>query len=579
MKHLLLAILTAFCVSSYALDPCADAIRFTDDFSATLEPGTYYFVSTTSYLPLSIEIYPQEQSENEPQAELDLTCTPGHYEDEDVQQIVDLITGAGFSLPARPYLKPITVDEVEGYSLSFTGDVFPQLYTRFGIVYPVEVHVKLKLEQTSLVHAYSESRHAQCLDYATSIDLGDSIFIADGDESAVVEWHASQLSRDEYAIVWNGEPATFVLGANCDVKLDDMYSMQLPFNPHDTMYIIPEYSKIFLQQFKTPFMYARHYGGAGWLKFVPCHVPRFLQNIVIGGVNAVIDNEKMTITAILPYGTDRAEALQNAVCSPALSPMTQTGPEIINDGNTLRFGPLEYDLQGVVVAENTMSHDATLAEITIDGVPIEDFSPSITNYQVVVTTSEPYVSAQCNDSKAAYEVDIVGEQPATITITVTAEAGNTLEYTLSVTYDLPPLSSDATLSAIIIGGENLQGFSSDVFEYEYDVIGSELPTVDAVANDENASLTIVEPVAENAYTAQITVTAQNGAELTYTVKLNYNNTAIVDAEADASHDFTHARVYSATGKLVAKDYSAAQLPAGIYLLRTATASKKIIVYK
>ena len=109
-------------------------------------------------------------------------------------------------------------------------------------------------------------------------------------------------------------------------------------------------------------------------------------------------------------------------------------------------------------------------------------------------------------------------------------------------------------------------------------IGSELPTVDAVANDENASLTIVEPVAENAYTAQITVTAQNGAELTYTVKLNYDPTGLADTEADV-HDFTHARVYSATGKLVAKDYSAAKLPAGIYLLRTATASKKIIVYK
>ncbi len=578
MKHLLLAILTVFCVSSYALDPCADAIRVTDDYSGTFEPGEYYFVSTTSYMPLSIEIFPLEPSEIEPQAELDLTCTPGHYEDEEVQQIVDIINGAGFSLPARPYLKPITVDEVEGYSLNFTGEVFTQLYVKYGIVYPVVLHVKLTLGQTSLVHAFSKSRHALCADYATSMNLGDSIFIADGDETAVIEWHTSQFARDEYAIIWNGEPATFVLGANCDVQLNDQYSQQMPFNQHDTMYIIPEYSKFFLQQYKTPFMYARHYGGAGWLKFEPCHVPRFLQNIVIGGVNAVIDNVHMTITAILPYGTDRAEALQNAVCSPALSPMTQTGPEIINDGNTLRFGPLEYDLQGVVVAENTMSHDATLAEITIDGVPIEDFSPSITNYQVVVTTSEPYVSAQCNDSKAAYEVDIVGEQPATITITVTAEAGNTLEYTLSVTYDLPPLSSDATLSAIIIGGENLQGFSSDVFEYEYDVIGSELPSVDAVANDENATLTIVEPDSENGYTAQITITAQNGAELTYTVKLNYDPTGLADTEVDV-HDFTHARVYSATGKLVAKDYSAAKLPAGIYLLRTATASKKIIVYK
>jgi len=85
----------------------------------------------------------------------------------------------------------------------------------------------------------------------------------------------------------------------------------------------------------------------------------------------------------------------------------------------------------------TLSSDATLSGIAVDGVALAGFAPGTTSYTVKVPagSSVPVVTATTTDPEATYAVTAAHAVPGTTTITVTAPDGTTKTYQVAFAAD------------------------------------------------------------------------------------------------------------------------------------------------
>ena len=144
-----------------------------------------------------------------------------------------------------------------------------------------------------------------------------------------------------------------------------------------------------------------------------------------------------------------------------------------------------------IMFENERSNDATLLAIYIGASKNNDinFDPEVPDYEVVMpfgSTEIPLVTYQAQAGQQC----VMTTDSNMVTITVTAEDGvTTMIYTLTF---VPAKSSDATLSTILIGGEPLEDFEPD--QYEYHIIlpygTTDVPEVTALLADTTATMEI-----------------------------------------------------------------------------------------
>ena len=186
----------------------------------------------------------------------------------------------------------------------------------------------------------------------------------------------------------------------------------------------------------------------------------------------------------------------------------------------------------VTRAPRGLSSDATLSALSLTpGALSPAFDPNVTTYTASVgnTVTEVMVMATASHDSASVGQDLdnpvpldVGATP--ITVTVTAEAGNTKDYTVTVTRAPRGLSSDATLSALrLSAGELSPAFDPAMLEYTASVAHDvDEIEVTAVANDVDSANVVIDPaqpsalvVGENEIT--VTVTAEDGNTQDYTV--------------------------------------------------------------
>jgi len=165
----------------------------------------------------------------------------------------------------------------------------------------------------------------------------------------------------------------------------------------------------------------------------------------------------------------------------------------------------------------TPSSDATLSEITVDGISIDGFNPSVYNYNygVVLNSPLPYTGGTTTDPNASVEVTQCASVPGDAVLLVTAEDGaTTLTYTVSFYY----MNNDASLSDLTVDNVTIADFDPAVFYYEYFVEpGNGAPTVNGTTTNPLASLTISQADGVPG-DAMLTVVAEDGAnESIYTV--------------------------------------------------------------
>lgn len=165
-------------------------------------------------------------------------------------------------------------------------------------------------------------------------------------------------------------------------------------------------------------------------------------------------------------------------------------------------------------------NDATLMMIAVNNVEFADFRSTKTEY----IYAHPYgtdpseyftqdaVTFVLSDSLATDT--IYTDDNGNINIVVTAQDGRT-----SMTYIIIQITAedgDNTLAWITVDNDTIAGFDPLVTEYTYYIFATDVPSIDAAANSENAQVDFGRFKADSIYS--ITCTAADGTERIYNIR-------------------------------------------------------------
>ena len=192
------------------------------------------------------------------------------------------------------------------------------------------------------------------------------------------------------------------------------------------------------------------------------------------------------------------------------------------DGETTRTYTVTVTRAAAVSASST---DATLSALTLSGIDFGTFSSGTLSYAADVTNSptQTTVTPTVNHSGASYVIKLGGVTDAdgtvslsvgsnVITVEVTAEDGQTTRtYTVTVTRLVTSqqnlASSDATLSALSLGGIDFGTFSSSATSYSATVANSVTrTTVTPTVNHSEAAL-----ARKSDFSAKLTILAEKSS--------------------------------------------------------------------
>ena len=169
---------------------------------------------------------------------------------------------------------------------------------------------------------------------------------------------------------------------------------------------------------------------------------------------------------------------------------------------------------------------AYLAGISLDGQPIDGFTPEQTNYSITLpigTTTLPAITWTQGDPYQTVTLT-EGGVDGTTRIFVTAAAGNTVTYRLNFSTEK---STNNALQGIALDGKPLEGFHPDTLNYTLTLPAgtTTLPTVTYTPGDDYQTVSVSTSAATN--TVRIVVKAGNGASRVYTL------TFVVEKSANA----------------------------------------------
>lgn len=234
--------------------------------------------------------------------------------------------------------------------------------------------------------------------------------------------------------------------------------------------------------------------------------------------------------------------------------------QIVNE-RKITAAPGEYKF--TVIAENgskrtyvikfklNLSSDATLQTIKIAGVPLADFDPSKTEYEVILPpgSSMPKVEVE----KRAGQTVVPAKNNGVYTFTVTAEdKETTLVYTVTVTIQKSDNAYLQNIRLVLASGDtiNLPGFVRNQFDYKYVFDSESAPAIIADKENEAQQVSIssplgagvaqiiVAPDASSNETNQYQITFQSSSSVALTLKAIYVDGVNIDDWDPDVNDYT-----------------------------------------
>lgn len=189
---------------------------------------------------------------------------------------------------------------------------------------------------------------------------------------------------------------------------------------------------------------------------------------------------------------------------------------------------------------------AYLAGISLDGQPIDGFSPEQTNYSFTLpigTTTLPAITWTQGDPYQTVSIT-EGGVDGTTRIVVTAAAGNTVTYRLTFSTEK---SSNNALQGIALDGKPLDGFHPDTLNYTLTLPAgtTTLPVVTYTPGDEYQTVTLNTSTATR--TVRIVVKAGDGSSRIYTLTFEIEKSAnallkMIYLDGDSLADFNPERL-------------------------------------
>ncbi|WP_282036673.1 sugar-binding protein [Saccharicrinis aurantiacus] len=228
------------------------------------------------------------------------------------------------------------------------------------------------------------------------------------------------------------------------------------------------------------------------------------------GTPAIITNASGNNTNTLTFTTDIGIAHSD------VPKLKYDGTGDISDRLDNPLLPVEYTILNSVAPKT----DATLSDLTVNGVTVPQFNPTVLTYNVTIpatTVDIPTVDGVTSDVNASYTVSQATEIEGTATVVVTAEDEvATLTYTVNLTL---AESSDATLRDLTVDGETVDGFDPAIDAYIVELPYSQtiVPLVEATPNNIDAEA-VVTPTGSVPGTTNIDVTAEDDTQQQYTVQ-------------------------------------------------------------
>ena len=218
LSLLVMCVQICVCVSARAQagSSCTSPIPFGKNYSATISgPCAVWYMGNTFDLPLTVKFYPENNSDKAPELKLDLTCTPGVYEDEIACKLFCHNQSAYIPLPYR--ITPDGKTDSEGhmyYELEL-GEFYRDQLLRAGISYNIQVYVEVTYFGGGSINV-APDKLSQCMDTDKWLLLGVTRTVeANDNETYFVAPYAS-WTNDSIRYVWSGtQPAVVAIGTTC----------------------------------------------------------------------------------------------------------------------------------------------------------------------------------------------------------------------------------------------------------------------------------------------------------------------------------------------------------------------------
>lgn len=502
LLSLLVSVLLVMSISAQTIgSSCDDAIYVESDYTGTMTAGEHWFMALTSSLPITITCYPSNPGAQAPEIQVDFTCTYENgvpvYDDEKVAKMVKNAAQYSLSLPMTYKLTPQADDNGRiYYSYTFPKNYQNMLYGQ-GVTYAIPAYVRFKVYGSTNVDIESGSVNSRCRDYSNALSMNTTLLITPEDSVNTYVWPIGEWMKHKYEFTWTGKSESSRLllcwSKVCEFERNSgrvAERITLPAIDEDhKLKMTPEMASEWIdQEFQTERYVKLYPNSEGTLTIKTYEENDNLTFYRVANILAAIDNDKMTITATLPEGTNRNDAIKNATYRPTHTHDNKTA-SYNGDYTQLYFGKLTYDLD-ITVAKKAGNTDASLKSMSIDDIPYSEFSFAVLNYDnyEIPDGKLPIVSAEAFRNTSTVSIQQATQVPGTATITVTAEAGNTQTYTISF---IKQRSKDNTLKALYVDGNLIDGFDRNTYYYRMEV--KSLPTITAELNDEKAKMVIDQP--------------------------------------------------------------------------------------
>ena len=205
---------------------CDDPIPVDSSYSGTVDgPCVLWYTANTYDLPLHVYFSPNSlESDWSPEIQVDLTCTPGVYDDPKIDSLLNMVEEFGLEFPVELLCDMVVRNGKVEWDLSINQSYRDQL-AEFGVTYNVPAYVKVTYFEGGSIRMTPDTAFSSCMDNAHYIKLGDTIDVeADDYERAFVVPYAD-WQEDSIRFVWTGEqPAQVYLATmSCDFAVDGGY--------------------------------------------------------------------------------------------------------------------------------------------------------------------------------------------------------------------------------------------------------------------------------------------------------------------------------------------------------------------
>ena len=202
---------------------CENAIPVDSTYTGSISaPGTYYFTAWTYDLPLTCYFYPEDEVVTELYLDIDFSCTPGVYDDPNIEELLDVTMGWGIKMPIHfdDFIVDTDANGRTFYSLS-VSEVYRELMSNFGLTSDVQAFVKVVTSSAGSITMAPDNQFRNCVENSEWLTLPSvvDVNVLGGEESYILP--LADWQNDSVRFVWNGKtaPVQVWMGDDCDFDL------------------------------------------------------------------------------------------------------------------------------------------------------------------------------------------------------------------------------------------------------------------------------------------------------------------------------------------------------------------------